>query len=88
MALEQTASGRWTGDYIVFDEQLSFKEDHITNRWDVSSKHGEVLGVVRWFSRWRKYAFFAEPNCVFEQVCLRDIAQFIEERTRDHKAKG
>ena len=87
MALEQTASGQWTGEWIIFNEQLSFR-GHATTRWTVASKRGAALGVVRWFSHWRKYGFVPEPNCVFEQVCLRDIAQFIEERTREHKSNG
>ena len=87
MALEQTASGEWTGEYVNFEE-LGILNGQKTNRWEVADKYGYSLGVVRWFSRWRKYAFYPRDLCVFEETCLRDIAQFIEERTRDHKAKG
>jgi hypothetical protein len=56
--------------------------------WDVTSLDGAlVLGQVRWFSLWRKYALTAiTPGAVFDEACLREIADFVEERTRAHKA--
>lgn len=39
------------------------------------------LGVVKWFGAWRKYAFFPAVQTLFEQDCLRDIAEFIEQET-------
>ncbi len=54
-----------------------------TERWDVEATDGGVLGEIKWFSRWRRYCFFPQPETVFEQVCMREIGEFIEERTRD-----
>lgn len=59
-----------------------------TTVWCVVAKEGgATLGRVAWFGRWRKYAF--APNATletfFEEACLRDIAQFCEERTREHR---
>lgn len=52
--------------------------------WPILTKEGKkAIGHVAWFGRWRKYAFFS--NGVFEEVCLREIADFIEQRTREHK---
>lgn len=58
--------------------------------WLYSSKEDNIhtglhLGEIRWRGAWRKYAFFPEPDTVFEQDCLRDIAQFCEDKTREHK---
>ena len=36
------------------------------------------LGAVKWFSRWRCYAFFPAAETVFEQQCMRDLAVFLE----------
>jgi hypothetical protein len=36
------------------------------------------LGEVRWYAPWRKYAFFPDPDTLYEQDCLRDIAEFLE----------
>jgi hypothetical protein len=43
------------------------------------------LGWVAWFSRWRKYAFYPKPETVYEEDCLRDIAEFCEAKTKEHK---
>ena len=54
---------------------------HRTNIWEVvtadlgtGSKHS--LGEIRWFGRWRKYCFYPRTDTLFEQTCLRDIADF------------
>ena len=49
------------------------------------SESGLRLGLVAWFPQWRKYAFYPLPHVVFEQVCLREIAEFIESSTAAHK---
>ena len=55
--------------------------------WPIATKpRGAMLGEVRWFSRWRRYAFFPLPGTVFEQDCLRDIAEFCELQTAGRKA--
>jgi hypothetical protein len=58
-----------------------------TALWVVKSKYEPAdnrLGEIRWFSRWRKYAFWPADHCVFEQDCMRDISEFIEDRTKEH----
>ena len=52
--------------------------------WAVETlEDGAKIGEIRWFGRWRKYAFW--PNdAIFEQVCLREIADFIEAQTKEH----
>lgn len=36
------------------------------------------LGEIKWFGRWKQYAFFPEPNTIFEKQCLKDITVFLE----------
>ncbi len=71
----------WEGTHIEFvHEGMSLSGK--TGIWIVLAKRGGgVLGKVKWFSRWRKYSFFPAQDCVFEQTCLREIAEFIELRT-------
>jgi hypothetical protein len=74
------------GSYIIFQiaNEIAGRK---TASWDVLSKHtGGLLGRVKWFGPWRKYSFFPAPNCVFEATCMREISQFIEDRTREHRA--
>lgn len=56
-----------------------------TRIWQIESKRSALLGDVRWYGPWRKYAFFPEANTIFEQDCLRDIADFIERETKAHR---
>lgn len=57
-----------------------------TKVWAVTSKYDDfLLGYVLWFAKWRKYSFAPEPNTVFEQDCLRDIADFCQRQTTFHK---
>lgn len=58
-----------------------------TKVWWVVNKHDDVhLGWVGWFGKWRKYAFYPKLDTVYEQVCLRDIADFCESATKEHRA--
>lgn len=53
--------------------------------WEVVAKEGGFrLGEVKWFGRWRRYAFFPS-DAVFEHQCLRELADFLESRTKDHR---
>ena len=44
----------------------------------MSKLHGNRLGVIKWFGRWRQYGFFPEPETVFNIECLNDIQSYIK----------
>jgi len=46
-----------------------------------------TLGEVRWYAPWRKYAFYPEWNTLYEERCLRDIADFVGRVTIKHRAE-
>ena|SRR2546426_700037 len=81
---------KWEGD-IVHGSYIRFvhtgqSESGKTMIWRVENELDRIfLGSVKWFSKWRTYAFDAEPDIVFEKTCLRDIAQFCEELTEEHR---
>lgn len=54
-----------------------------TLRWRVTSLDGGTLGHVEWYSPWRCY-FLPSVETLFEKTCLRDLADFCEQATRDH----
>lgn len=57
-----------------------------TKVWGVVSKRDAItLGFVQWFARWRCYAFFPRPDMIFSDECLRDLADFCEARTKEHR---
>ena len=58
-----------------------------TRRVWVVNKHDDVqLGNIGWLGRWRCYAFYPLSNTVYEKDCLRDIADFCEAKTKEHRA--
>jgi hypothetical protein len=69
------------GTYIRFVEASGIDPGKKTLAWDVVGTDGAFLGEIKWFGRWRKYSFFPAENCIFEWICLREIAQFSEDRT-------
>lgn len=59
-----------------------------TKNWRVVSKRArDELGLVSWYSAWRQYVFAPSEDTVFSPDCLRDIADFCEQQTREHKGK-
>lgn len=59
-----------------------------TNIYEVLPKGAGLqlrLGVIKWFGRWRKYVFEPYAETVYEETCLREISQFIEEETKSQR---
>ncbi len=69
------------GAYISFVEG---RPNPKTKTWDVFGEKKDLIGRIAWLGRWRKYCFFPELGTVFEQACLREIADFCEHETRHH----
>jgi hypothetical protein len=58
-----------------------------TRRFSVLSRTTRsLLGYIKWFPNWRKYCFFP-LNSLFDDKCLRQVAQFCEEATTIHKSR-
>ncbi len=75
------------GSYIAFRRMPSL-ETGKTKVWSVQegvTENRGSLGYIKWFGRWRKYAFQPNPNTTFEEVCLREIAEFGAKATHFHR---
>ena len=60
-----------------------------TNIYEVQNIHGASLGRITWFGAWRKYTFNpATGALLFDVDCLRQIADWLEEKTIEHRKKG
>ena len=56
----------------------------------VDNRHDNLrLGTIEWTDAryWKCYAFCPEDNMMFEEDCLRNIADFCEARTKEEKGK-
>ena len=57
-----------------------------TSIWIIrSQRSGNILGGILWSGAWRKYIFRTIADCDFDGNCLREIIEFAETRTREHK---
>jgi hypothetical protein len=72
--------------YIRIELDEAQSEGRKTSVWRVIANDGDILlGEVQWFGRWRGYVFHPEPMTVFEQKCLREIATFVESKSKNHR---
>lgn len=72
-------------EYLEF-EQLQTRVGMKTQIWAVTSaNHGDILGLIKWFSRWRQYTFYPEPGTIFNKDCLVDISLFIYDLMKQRK---
>lgn len=74
----------WDGSYIKFRMSFPFPGKK-TKVWEVLGSDNSLIGIVKWYSAWRKYCFFSLNDVILEEICLQEIAQFIKDRTSDHK---
>jgi hypothetical protein len=51
--------------------------------WTKDARH--CLGIIQWSNAWRRYAFEPCFPTVFEQDCLRDLADVLERLTLEHR---
>lgn len=56
-----------------------------TQVYELVSRHGESLGIIKWFGRWRQYCFFPEEETVFSKGCLQDIQTVLNNRNQEHR---
>lgn len=56
--------------------------------WFVYSQlHGDKLGEVKWYGRWRQYAFFPSIDTIWNDACLIEVAAFVTKVTKEHRAR-
>lgn len=73
-------------EWIRFVEG-SYAKPHATRIWAIVDTAGITIGWVKWWAAWRKYTFHPTvAHAVFDEACLRRIADFCEDETRKHKA--
>ena len=72
------------GKWLTFVEQPSKSgKTSIFGLYPEGAHH--PVAFVGWYGKWRRYALQPEPGTVFEQDCLRAIADFREAKTKAHR---
>jgi hypothetical protein len=64
--------------YLIFGLDPVASAGRKTEVWRVYATRGSaLLGTIKWFGRWRQYAFFPEPDTIFNPECLDAINEQI-----------
>lgn len=80
----------WSNGHLRFDPM----EGKIAQRlaWEIrlasSDTEAMPVGQIRYHGLWREYVLFTSQGFIFACDCLRDIAQFCEDRTEESKTKS
>lgn len=77
-------TSRPQNDYLFLDEQ--WPEKRKTAIVKIHSRSSfDLLGEIRWFGRWRRYAFFPAPDTIWDPGCLDTINAYIEALMADRR---
>ena len=49
--------------------------------------HNEIIGIIKWFSRWRQYCFFPTNETIWNINCLNDVNEVITMLADERKKK-
>jgi hypothetical protein len=80
--VKQIDSKWWESQYLLFKNEGHIGLGKVTYKYTIFAKlNNGFLGIVKWHIPWRRYCLFP-INGVFEYKCLRDIADFCEDRTK------
>lgn len=75
--------------YLNFELDREASATRKTDVWRVYSyRSGDLLGTIKWFGRWRQYAFFPEPETIWNNDCLASVESFIVDLKREWKEKA
>lgn len=74
--------------YLEFELDLEASAGRKTEVWRIYSKRsGDLLGTIKWFGRWRQYAFFPEEGTIWNNDCLATVHIFVTDLRQQWKDK-
>ena len=53
-----------------------------------SNKSGKHLAIISFYKPWKQYVFNSNEECVFNNMCLRDILDFMENHSEIKPAES
>lgn len=75
-------------EYIAF-QQSGTSISGKTEVWDVVATRTQTsLGRIKWFPRWRQYAFFPTSDTIFNTDCLNKISNHVAHLNRRYKEEA
>jgi len=85
--IKELEPGVWKSSRLYFLDKGPVSKGAKTRLFNVLSSHTRVLlGTIKWYVHWRKYVF-CPINSLFDDNCLAEIADFLDERTSAHMSR-
>lgn len=53
-----------------------------------NNRSKEQLGILSWYKPWKQYVFSSRPECVFNNLCLRNVLDFMENEIPSERKKA
>jgi len=55
--------------------------------YEVATKSGHWMGVIKWHPAWRRYTFHTVKDRIWDVTCMDFISDFLNELMKDHNDK-
>ena len=84
---DESADATLMPDWIKF-VAIDLHDKRLTKVWSVLTVDGKhCLGQIGWYRSWRRYSFSPSQSnlVILEWECMRKIADFCEQATKDRK---
>ena len=65
--------------FVLIENKSKTKVFDIVYNDERGDVGGLVLGKIKWFPRWRKYGFFPDTDTVWEQDCMKNVIDFLNQ---------
>ena len=62
---------------------LVFEEDMTGEIFVISKRQKAPLGKITFYGSWKQYVFEPISNAIFNDECLRDIIQVIQDKNKE-----
>lgn len=61
--------------FLAFIEFKDPRKNYVV----MNKKDGSLLGIIYFYSKWKKFVLFTSGELVFDSTCLDDISSFMKE---------
>ena len=64
-------------EFVHVEDKPKTKVWEVRRKSDEWDKNGIALGQIKYFGRWRQYAFFPHEGTIWNYECMMDIILFL-----------
>jgi hypothetical protein len=84
MALRREEENLWSGEHVYFRYEGK-SASGATEIWSLLDGNMGMMGHIKWYGPWRRYAWSTVGMPIMESGCLRDVADFLDKLTEERK---